>query len=121
MSQPSVPYPTHEQRPPLPDSGVYSGSTIDKAPPGTLPSELLELVRRRPEWHQRAACRGEDTAQFFVARGESTAPAKALCATCPVQQECRDFALSLPLTDCHGVWGGTSQKERKRLRRRSAA
>lgn len=44
------------------------------------------------------------------------ARAKAVCASCQVRQECLDFAIAT--TQVHGVWGGTTEEERRRLRRR---
>jgi WhiB family redox-sensing transcriptional regulator len=71
-------------------------------------------VFARPAWHAQAACRGVGVEVFFPARGESTAPAKALCGTCPVAARCREYAMSR--ADVHGVWGGTSTGQRSVLR-----
>ena len=84
---------------------------------------LGALGLQRPEWVERAACRGYAELHggpardrlFFPSRGEATKPAKAICADCPVSQECLEYALVAGLTD--GVWGGLSARERKRLRR----
>jgi WhiB family redox-sensing transcriptional regulator len=82
-----------------------------------LPS-LVSLIGR-PEWHQRAACKGQ-TDVFFPARGENTEPAKQLCRTCPVQSECRAYAVDNRTvatgSELAGIWGGTSARERRRLR-----
>ena len=74
-------------------------------------SDLL----RRPEWHRRAACRGSGTSAFFPVRGEPTMPAKALCESCEVRDEC--LAVALPDPEIGGVWGGSSAPERLRMRR----
>lgn len=66
-------------------------------------------------WQQQAACGGMDPGLFFPERGESVEAAKAVCALCPVRQECLDFALVSRET--HGIWGGLSERERRRLRR----
>jgi WhiB family redox-sensing transcriptional regulator len=66
-------------------------------------------------WWQRAACKGMDTRIFFVPVGQTAHEAKAICATCPVQQECLDEALIH--NDPIGIWGGTSVKERREIRR----
>ena len=68
----------------------------------------------REPWVASAACRGADTAVFFTEQGEATAPAKAICATCPVADECLDYALRNG--ERHGVWGGKSGRERRRMR-----
>lgn len=68
-------------------------------------------------WRFQAACRGEDPNIFFPEVGDwkSVREAKAICSTCPVKAECLKFALDFCL--CHGVYGGTSEKQRKLLRR----
>lgn len=56
---------------------------------------------------------------FFPNRGENTAPAKAACGRCPVKDDCLDFALTNG--EKFGIWGGTSERERRRIRRRRSA
>lgn len=77
------------------------------------------------DWLEGAACDGMDPELFFPSKGP-TAPqqvreAKAVCATCPVRLACLEYALSVP--EHWGVWGGTTEKERQRIRarRRGAA
>lgn len=67
-------------------------------------------------WRQDAACRDLDTNIFFPASDEEAGPAKEICATCPVREECLEFALLTRQED--GVWGGMTETERRRLRRR---
>lgn len=70
----------------------------------------------RLDWKAQAACRDLDTSLFFPESEADSEEARAVCATCPVRQACLDFAL---LTRQHdGVWGGTTESERRRLRRR---
>lgn len=72
-------------------------------------------------WRLDAACIGMDHL-FFVDRGESTRPAKAICKECPVTQECLDYALATGAH--HGIWGGLAERERRtyaRKRRRDAS
>ncbi len=68
-------------------------------------------------WLQHAACRGCDPNIFFTSRGENKAlaKAKAICATCPVSAQCLNCALSQPFVT-QGVWGGKSERERRRIR-----
>lgn len=68
------------------------------------------------EWRQEAACRDLDTAIFFPETEDETAAALAVCATCPVRESCLEFALVTRQED--GVWGGLTETERRRLRRR---
>lgn len=69
-------------------------------------------------WRESAACAGTDNARFFPAGDEDphVAEAKAVCAACPVRDECLQYALSTNQTE--GVWGGMTGSERRRLRRR---
>lgn len=68
------------------------------------------------EWRQEAACRDVDTSVFFPETDEEAAAALALCATCPVRESCLEFALVTRQDD--GIWGGMTETDRKRLRRR---
>ncbi len=67
-------------------------------------------------WQLQAACRGADPLIFFPSRGENSLllRAKAICQTCPVRQDCLEQALRDG--EKHGVFGGTSERERRRLR-----
>lgn len=70
------------------------------------------------DWRQSALCAQTDPEQFFPAKGESTRPAKKVCQSCPVTQECLNEALANDARD--GVWGGLSVRERRKLKRRAA-
>jgi WhiB family transcriptional regulator, redox-sensing transcriptional regulator len=80
---------------------------------GTL--ELVDPPMPDASWAQHAACRGMDPALFFPERGESTAEAKACCATCPVRVECLEYALEAD--EKFGIFGGASERQRRRMRR----
>jgi len=74
-------------------------------------------------WRSLAACRGIDPMVFYpTAEDEAaTEQAKAICCACPVRQPCLDHALVS--REREGVWGGASERERRRMvrqRRRSA-
>ena len=68
-----------------------------------------------PAFMDLGSCRGMDPDIFFPDRGESLRPAKAVCEDCIVRDECLEFALDN--RERFGVWGGTSERERRRLRR----
>lgn len=70
------------------------------------------------EWKQHAACAGVDPEIFYPEHGGSSRPARAICATCPVREPCLRYALFND-SDAFsfGVWGGTSPRERRELRR----
>jgi WhiB family redox-sensing transcriptional regulator len=72
-------------------------------------------------WRQHAACRGADPDIFYPASDEEAEAAKAICLTCSVRQACLEYALANRERD--GVWGGATERERRRLvrqRRKSA-
>lgn len=68
----------------------------------------------REEWKVDAACRDMDTAVFFPTRGEDVRAAQAVCDGCPVRAECLEYALTT--ADQFGIWGGESERSRRRLR-----
>ena len=72
-----------------------------------------------PPWMFDAACRHMGPTIFIIERGESCGPAKTVCARCPVIAPCLEMALAS--TDIYGVWGGTSDRERRSIRRRRNA
>jgi WhiB family redox-sensing transcriptional regulator len=78
----------------------------------------LSLIPVPEPWREHAACRGMSPNLFHPSRGQNTdtEAAKAICATCPVTDECLDYAL----VNCEmiGVWGGTSERERRAIRRK---
>ena len=77
------------------------------------------MPSRDVSWRAKSACRDLDTNIFFPDAEDDAGPALSVCAVCPVRGECLDFALSTRQHD--GVWGGTTEAERKRIRRRRAA
>ena len=78
----------------------------------------VEAAQAMLRWADRAACLGEDQEKFFQGQGLGNSPheARAICARCPVREECLDHALTQNETE--GVWGGLTAKERKALKRR---
>lgn len=64
-------------------------------------------------WKHRAACRGIDPDVFFPVTDEEAEEAKAICGVCPVRQLCLEHALSS--REREGVWGGLTERERRRL------
>jgi len=82
--------------------------------------DVVESWLARPAWQAEAACRGMGTELFFPTRGEPTRAAKAVCAGCPVSAECLDYALSAHgdvRSERHGIWAGTSERERRQVRK----
>lgn len=76
--------------------------------------ETLNLLIDRPPWMADALCAETDPDAFFPDKGGSSVEAKRVCARCPVQQECLEYALTHD--ERFGVWGGASERERRRMR-----
>jgi WhiB family redox-sensing transcriptional regulator len=69
----------------------------------------------KPTWMKRAACRGTDVDLWFPGQGGPVAEAKAICETCPVREQCLDYALSN--NEHWGIWGGMADRARRKERR----
>lgn len=69
-------------------------------------------------WQLQANCLGIDPDLFFPERGVSTKEPKAVCKGCPVKEECLAYALEN--SEKFGIWGGLSERERRRIRRQRA-
>lgn len=70
-------------------------------------------------WRERARCAEVGPEPFFQGQGGSSRAGKRICATCDVTVECLTFALDSPLINgeaIKGVWGGTTELERRPLR-----
>lgn len=81
--------------------------SIVSLPCGSVDSEY--------RWQSEANCLGVDPDLFFPERGVSTAEAKAVCKGCVVRLDCLEAALVNG--EKFGVWGGLSERERRRIRR----
>lgn len=69
-------------------------------------------------WQDLANCLGVDPDLFFPERGASTREAKEVCKGCPVREDCLEYALMNG--EKFGIWGGLSERERRRIRRQRA-
>lgn len=69
-------------------------------------------------WQRLANCLGVDPDLFFPERGASTREAKEVCRGCVVQEDCLEYALAHG--EKFGIWGGMSERERRRVRRARA-
>ena len=91
-----------------------NSSIPTSGPKITLASgENLEL-----SWKERALCAQTDPEAFFPEKGGSTREAKRVCLSCDVRSECLEYALAHD--ERFGIWGGLSERERRRLKRRTA-
>ncbi|WP_277754896.1 WhiB family transcriptional regulator [Pseudactinotalea terrae] len=83
----------------------------------TADLNLLQLLAGVPadgaayDWRDEAQCAQTDPEAFFPDKGGSTREAKMVCATCPVLQECLEWAIQTGET--FGVWGGLTERERR--------
>ena len=66
-------------------------------------------------WQEHALCAQTDPEAFFPEKGGSTREAKAACQSCEVREECLQYALEHD--ERFGIWGGLSERERRRMRR----
>jgi WhiB family redox-sensing transcriptional regulator len=66
-------------------------------------------------WQQEALCAYVDPDVFFPEKGGSSREAKRICAECNVREECLEYALAND--ERFGIWGGLSERERRRLKR----
>src|SRR6476469_2154188 len=81
----------------------------------TIPSEIDSEAKG---WQDLANCLGVDPDLFFPERGASTREAKEVCRGCVVRGECLEYALANG--EKFGIWGGMSERERRRIRRQRA-
>ncbi|MCV7077857.1 WhiB family transcriptional regulator [Mycobacterium szulgai] len=91
---------------------------VPEAPPTY---EAFEAFEPEPEpipadqWQDRALCAQTDPEAFFPEKGGSTREAKKICLGCEVRHECLEYALAHD--ERFGIWGGLSERERRRLKR----
>lgn len=83
-------------------------------------SHLLSLTLASDEWRDHAACRDTDPDLFFPVGTtgpaiEQIESAKAVCRGCDAQTLCLEFAMAT--NQDSGIWGGTSEDERRKLRK----
>ena len=82
---------------------------------------VLQIVIETAElaWMDQGRCAEVGNDEWFPEKGGSTREAKAICAQCEVKAECLAYALE---TDqAHGIWGGLTVHQRRRLKRSEAA
>jgi len=87
-------------------------------PPTHRTAATLEPAQRRA-WTAEAACRGIDPALFFPSGSLGVEAAQSICQACPVRAECLDHALEHHINN--GVWGGVSERARRRIQQHAHA
>lgn len=68
-------------------------------------------------WQERSLCAQTDPEAFFPEKGGSTREAKKVCVSCEVRSECLEYALGND--ERFGIWGGLSERERRKLKKRA--
>jgi len=79
------------------------------------PMELAPMPGDEDQWQERALCAQTDPEAFFPEKGGSTREAKRICLGCEVKDSCLEYALAND--ERFGIWGGLSERERRRLKR----
>lgn len=74
---------------------------------------LAIIADDAPNWRGEALCAEVDTDIFFPDKGGSSREAKQICGRCTVSDQCLDFALRNG--ERFGIWGGVSERDRRRL------
>lgn len=119
--------------PPGPDPGGLSTSgsaapCAERPFSGSEISEQIGLSGRQTsrmdqvldtEWMAQGNCADKPPSLFFPSDGVGVEVAKRVCADCPMKATCLEYALSNRID--HGVWGGTSERERRRILKARAA
>lgn len=103
------------------DSDVDSMPFVAESVPPAKPflslvagfDEMFEEIE--DQWQERALCAQTDPEAFFPEKGGSTREAKRICLGCEVKDECLEYALAND--ERFGIWGGLSERERRRLKR----
>ncbi len=86
--------------------GAFKGDAFGSDPFG---------VGEQADWQERALCAQTDPESFFPEKGGSTREAKKICTGCEVRSECLEYALGHD--ERFGIWGGLSERERRRLKK----
>lgn len=74
--------------------------------------DLIKQIIGDQQWKEHAACKGMDVSTFFPERGFVPFKAITICNTCPVQEQCKDFAIAND--EQHGIWGGLALRARRK-------
>ena len=77
--------------------------------------DVAPATSEEDQWQERALCAQTDPEAFFPEKGGSTREAKRICLGCEVRDRCLEYALAHD--ERFGIWGGLSERERRRLKR----
>ena len=100
--------------------GARDADRILRRPDGDPPGRVeVRTMTVRTDWRDDAACRDADADLFFPVGTMGPAlrqidEAKRICRACPARAACLAWAIDHGITS--GVWGGTTEDERRALR-----
>ena len=77
--------------------------------------DVVPIDEQELGWQERALCAQTDPEAFFPEKGGSTRDAKKVCLSCDVRGDCLEYALGHD--ERFGIWGGLSERERRRLKK----
>lgn len=100
----------------VPPPTYFRGWGTEKG--GTTVGEMVFFPMTENEelsWQERGLCAQTDPEAFFPEKGGSTREAKRVCLSCDVRSECLEYALAND--ERFGIWGGLSERERRRLKK----
>jgi WhiB family redox-sensing transcriptional regulator len=80
------------------------------------PAKQVPFDDSPTRWMAEGNCRNYPPAMFFPSDGVGVDRARAICKGCPVAEKCLEYALEERIE--HGVWGGCSERERRRILKR---
>src|ERR1700749_4312715 len=117
---------SHADDPRRPSGASYVPSTpenwfVDPIRPGVpgvrQPAAPGQADDNPLAWQSDSLCAQPDPEAFFPEKGGSTRDAKKICASCEVRVHCLEYALEND--ERFGIWGGLSERERRKLRKRA--
>ncbi|WP_051171954.1 WhiB family transcriptional regulator [Microbacterium indicum] len=91
---------------------------VELGVPGVRP-EGADDAEGALSWQTDALCAQTDPEAFFPEKGGSTRDAKRICTSCSVREQCLEYALQND--ERFGIWGGLSERERRRVKRAAQA
>jgi len=83
-----------------------------------MENKMSELSSRS-SWWGLASCQGVNPDLFFPASEQDATPALEICASCPVREVCLEHALTSE--EREGIWGATTPRQRREMRRSKSA
>ena len=109
--------PPPENDPDDPFTGTFPGfwAYYSHAQSGRLDGGPTKEIRMDTNWMARGNCATQHPDTFFPSDGVGVEVAKRICEGCPVQERCLEYALRNRID--HGVWGGCSERQRRRILR----